>query len=239
MIKIAICDDDINIIKELNRIITDYGKINNYEFHIKTFNKGIEIENELNRTNFDIIFLDIELNDRLGIDIGYNLREKNNNYKTKIIYISSYTQYAISAYKTMPTDFICKPLKKEEIEKSISNVLKILELTQKTFTYSNNGIVNKILLTNILYFESFKNTIKICTLNKEEHQFYSTLKEVIKKVDSQNFIHQHRCYLVNIEYILKIEKNFTILCNNDSIPISRDKIKILKEMILNYERSLR
>lgn len=239
MINIAICDDDSNIVEELNKIVLDYGVNNNYKFYVKTYNCGIDLEKHLINSDFDIIFLDIELNDRLGTDIGYNLRENTNNYKSKIIYVSSHTQYAISAYKTMPTDFICKPLKKDEVEKSISNVLKILEIINKNFTYTNNGVVNKILLSDILYFESFKNTVKIYTLKGKEYIFYSTLKEVIKKVDSKNFIQQHRCYLVNIEYISTIEKNSIILCNNKIIPISRDKIKFLKERILSYERELR
>lgn len=239
MLKIAICDDDINIINELKEILENYSKKNKYEFDIKIFNCGKILEKILQIEVFDVIFLDVELNDVLGLDIGYNLRENINNYLTKIIYVSSHIHYAALAYETLPTDFIFKPLRVEKVEKSIYNVLKLINLTREEFVYNINGITNKILLSRILYFESYRNIIKIYTIDGKEDKFYSTLKQVIQNIKSKNFIHQHKSYIVNIEYISKIEKNDIILCNDEKIPISRDKVKYVKEAILNYERDLR
>ena len=239
MIKIAICDDDKNIINTLKEVIINYGKMHGYYFNIKTFECGKTLEKILKDEIFDIIFLDIELNGILGIDIGNKLRENINNYLTKIIYVSSHTNYALDAYDTMPTDFIFKPLKIEKIEKSISNVLKVINFTKKEFIYTINRKINKVLLTDILYFESYRNIVKIYTIDGREDKFYSTLKQVMDSLNSQIFIQQHKSYIVNIEYISKIEKNDIILFNQQKIPISRYKIKYLKEMILNYERDIK
>ena len=239
MIKIAICDDDKNIINTLKEVIINYGKMHGYYFNIETFECGKTLEKILKDEIFDIIFLDIELNGILGIDIGNKLRENINNYLTKIIYVSSHTNYALDAYDTMPTDFIFKPLKIEKIEKSISNVLKVINFTKKEFIYTINRKINKVLLTDILYFESYRNIVKIYTIDGREDKFYSTLKQVMDSLNSQIFIQQHKSYIVNIEYISKIEKNDIILFNQQKIPISRYKIKYLKEMILNYERDIK
>ncbi len=239
MIKIAICDDDKNIINTLKEVIINYGKMHGYYFNIKTFECGKTLEKILKDEIFDIIFLDIELNGILGIDIGNKLRENINNYLTKIIYVSSHTNYALDAYDTMPTDFIFKPLKIEKIEKSISNVLKVINFTKKEFIYTINRKINKVLLTDILYFESYRNIVKIYTIDGREDKFYSTLKQVMDSLNSQIFIQQHKSYIVNIEYISKIEKNDIILFNQQKIPISRYKIKYLKEMILSYERDMK
>ena len=239
MIKIAICDEDKNIINTLKEVIINYGKMHGYYFNIKTFECGKTLEKILKDEIFDIIFLDIELNGILGIDIGNKLRENINNYLTKIIYVSSHTNYALDAYDTMPTDFIFKPLKIEKIEKSISNVLKVINFTKKEFIYTINRKINKVLLTDILYFESYRNIVKIYTIDGREDKFYSTLKQVMDSLNSQIFIQQHKSYIVNIEYISKIEKNDIILFNQQKIPISRYKIKYLKEMILSYERDMK
>lgn len=236
MVNIAICDDDSDIINELKQIITEYDKLYMYNFNIETFDCGKTLEKNLREKIFDIIFLDIELNGVLGIDIGARLRENINNYSSKIIYVSSHTQYAASAYDTMPTDFIFKPLKKEKVEKSISNVLKLINFTKKEFSYNSSGTVNKVLLNDILYFESYRNTMKMYTVDNNEHSFYSTLKQVIDTLSSKMFIQQHKSYIVNIEYIAKIEKNEITLFNGVKLPISRDKVRYVKEMILNYER---
>ena len=156
MIKIAICDDNIDIIKQLKDIILNYEKINGYQFNIKTFNSGQELEKNMKNEIFDIIFLDVELDGILGIDIGKKLRDDINNYSTKIIYVSSHQHYAISAYDSMPTDFISKPFKIEKVEKSISNVLKLLNFIKKDFIYNSNGKTNKVLLNDIVYFESYR-----------------------------------------------------------------------------------
>lgn len=238
MIKIAICDDNIDIVNELKGIILNYEKMNCYKFDIKIFNSGKELENKVKNEIFDIIFLDVELDGVLGIDIGSKLREDMNNYFTKIIYVSSYQHYAMSAYNSMPTDFITKPFKIEKVEKSISNVLKLLNFVNKDFVYNSNGKINKVLLSNITYFESYRNIVKIFTIYGKEDKFYSSLKQVINNINSKMFIQQHKSFIVNIEYISKIEKNSIILVNNQEIPISRDKIKYVKQMILKYERHL-
>ena len=239
MIRIAICDDNIDIIKQLKDIILNYGKTNGYQFNIKTFNSGQELEKNMKNEIFDIIFLDVELDGILGIDIGKKLRDDINNYSTKIIYVSSHQHYAISAYDSMPTDFISKPFKIEKVEKSISNVLKLLNFIKKDFIYNSNGKTNKVLLNDIVYFESYRNVVKIVTIDGKEDKFYSTLKQVMDSLNSQIFIQQHKSYIVNIEYISKIEKNDIILFNQQKIPISRYKIKYLKEMILSYERDMK
>ena len=238
MIIISIVDDDINICKQLKQILLEYSNNNCLQFEINIFNEAEDFIKTLNNNvGYDILFLDIEIDKDFGIDIGKKIRYTYNNYLTKIIYISSHTQYALSAYESMPTDFLPKPLNKDMVIKSIDNVLKTLNISKGEFIYNANGKLNRVVLANVLYFESYRNTIKIHTVDDRIDIFYSTLKEVSNNINNKNFFQQHKSYIVNIEYITKIEKNEVTLLNNQKIPVSRDKVKYLKEFLMNYGRN--
>lgn len=114
MFRIVIIDDETDavevIVKLLNSIQTIPTKIvgvaNNLE-------KGIKI---ITSNAPDIVFLDIEMPGRKGLEI-YNFFPKPD---FKIIFITAYSQYAISALKKSASDYLLKPINLIELKESLS-----------------------------------------------------------------------------------------------------------------------
>jgi DNA-binding LytR/AlgR family response regulator len=57
---IAICDDEMEICSQVENILVDILKELAIKFEIDVFNNGKKLCNELRRTQYDIIFLDID-----------------------------------------------------------------------------------------------------------------------------------------------------------------------------------
>ena len=64
-------------------------------FYRKPFDKERIIKDLEERVYFDILFLDIEMKKMDGVMVGHYIREQLHNDSMLIIYISSYTQYAM------------------------------------------------------------------------------------------------------------------------------------------------
>ena len=75
MIKIAVVDDDPDMLKEIKNSILKQFKERRINITIETFTNGTQLMKSIESDClFDVVFLDIELPDRLGLEIAKLLR---------------------------------------------------------------------------------------------------------------------------------------------------------------------
>lgn len=235
MMRIAICDDIPAIPAELEDIVTDAQKHLNQIFKIEVFYSGELLINYIKSGNvFDLIFLDIELEDITGIVVGEFIRKELDDHITKIVYISSKNNYDRQLFEIQPLHFLSKPLDKEKIIDVIKLAIKVLEKENNLFTFKMGHRIYKIPIKEIIYFECLKREIKLVSVRETFH-FYDTVKSILERLVNARFIQPHRSYIVNYDNILNIGKDEIEVCNGDVLPISRLKIKEIKELQITYE----
>lgn len=223
MIKIAICDDNNEICSFIETILIEYFQNKLELFSIDVFYSGQDLISHINTVaNFDIIFLDIELNDTNGIAIGKKIREDFEDDITKIIYISGNKEYAIDLFEISPINFLIKPFTKEKVLYNLKKCIYKINKDNKLFYYKQHKIIQREYFKNIIYFESAGRKIKLVTENKEEY-FYDRIQNIYQKLKNEQFINTHNCYIVNYNYIRKVTLNNIILYNEKIIPLSRSK----------------
>ena len=208
MLNIAIVDDDNNICVELENILMEYLKKYYLKFNIGIFYTGQEFIKYLDNENtYDIIFLDIEIGNLTGVDIGKYIRKTLDNRDTKIIYISSFNKYAMELFDLKPTNFLIKPLNKNKIIEVLKDILKDIELQSNEFIFKVKYDTFRIKYKNILYFESVKlsKNIKIVTIDGTYIFFFflSNIEEILEK---NNFIKISKSILVNFHNITVFNK---------------------------------
>ncbi|WP_353092917.1 response regulator [Tissierella praeacuta] len=87
MLRIAICDDESSICNQLEEILDMLEKGFSKKLQIDIFYSGEELCSYLSKDNYyDIIFLDIELKEMNGVEVGQVIRDKMLNETTQIIY---------------------------------------------------------------------------------------------------------------------------------------------------------
>jgi two-component system LytT family response regulator len=67
-----------------------------------------------------LVFLDVELTDGKGVDLLNELESTD----FEIIFTTSHDKYAISAIKNNAADYLLKPIKEKELKKAIEKVAK-------------------------------------------------------------------------------------------------------------------
>ena len=175
--------------------------------------------------SYKLIFLDIKIDNENGSDLGYEIRMALKNNSVNIIYISSYTKYAMSLFRSRPLDFIIKPITYEKINK-VFNILEEIGYNDEIFFEVKNGKnIKKILYTNILYFMGKGRKIIIATVDKD-YECYMKLNDVNVP---NNFMQVHKSYIVNCKYIDEYRYDEIILTHNIRIPISRTYQKEIRK----------
>ncbi|MCR3759105.1 LytTR family DNA-binding domain-containing protein [Clostridium felsineum] len=233
MLKIAICDDNECFCIQLENILEDISDKYNFEFDIYTFNSGKAFYEKIkNNFIFDLIFLNVELKNLNGLQIGRLIRNKFSSTFVHIVYLSVKKDYALQLFKLQPLDFLVKPIKYDDIFYVIKTINSIIKTSHKpTFDYKIGTLLFRVPLNDIIYFESINRKVNMITYNNTV-SFYSTLNKVHEKLDKIFFISIHKSYIINYNHIKEIRYTQVVMSNNLILPISQSKRSQVRSMIM-------
>ena len=88
-ITIAVCDDELQIGSQLEKILISLLVEREIAYQIDIFTTGEELCEELQKTEYDLLFLDIEFPSMNGVAVGAYIRETLGNDVLQIAYISA------------------------------------------------------------------------------------------------------------------------------------------------------
>ncbi len=233
MLRIAICDDDLNFAESLEKLI--WADSYNIGIRVETdiFTDGKSLLNSIQAgDSYGLIFLDIEMEHIDGISAARKIRE--NNRWVLFIYISSYDKYLKDLFEVEPFRFLSKPLDKNKFSQYFLEAYKRTEETTSYYQFTFNREIQRIPLTDIAYFESHNRTVYIFKHDGSSTYFYGKLNAVEKElsVSRRFFLRIHQSFLVNYSYITKINF-FNVTINLDGkeikLKISEDRRKDVRQ----------
>ena len=235
--KIAICENNINILNEMHNIIVNYYRKHEIIIDAQKFRNGKDFLDASVSNNFNIIFMDIDLGDYNGVKLIEDLRHKNRSI-AQVIFITSYSEYKEQVLSLHTFDYLTKPFSKNKVE-SVLNELSIwiskdnnkegIDISFKT----TEGLVT-IDIRNILYFEYINRKIEIITTYKK-FEMYGSMKDLITKLSDFNFVSPHAAYIVNLQHIQLLAKDRNVIMKNgEQIPIAQTKQKEFRKIYFAY-----
>ena len=122
MIKIAFCDDDLSVLRELGALMDKYRVERNQDIIYASFNSPLELLTEVERgTRLDIIFLDVLMPAQNGISTAMEIRQYDTS--VKIIYLTSSAEYAVDSYSVGAYFYQLKPIWQESFYRLMDSVL--------------------------------------------------------------------------------------------------------------------
>ena len=235
MISIAICDDDKRIINDIERHIRDLQEILSVKADIEGFLSGKDLCNELDKNRFfDLILMDIEMDNIDGITTGQLLREKYTHDSTLLIYVSSHTKYHGKLFDVQPYQFIQKPINKDEFFGKLKSALKKIESGNEIYCYKKDREYFQIKKQDIVFLESKGNNVILYVSGSEPIMFRGTLKEELKKLTNSFFLQPHIAYVTNMNHVVKFQSTQLIMDNGSIVPISEHRAKQAKYTFLNF-----
>ena len=234
----AICDDDFEFCLSLEKSIHKILKEINMASQIEIFQNGSKLNKMiLEGAYFDLLLLDIELDEIKGMNIGETIRNNLKNENIHIIYISSKAHYAMDLFKTRPLDFLVKPVEYPKLKETLITFKELYFRGHTFFEYLSNKQYHKITYDEILYFESQNKKI-IIHLNDREKEFYGKLKDV-EDITKNHFLLIHKSFLVNVNKIVQSTYEYVVLSNGKILNISQGKRQEVRkkffEMKMNKE----
>jgi len=223
MIKIAICDDDLNSINTIEQMINKANSQLEINCEIFKYCDGYQFEKDcINGTyKADIIFLDIEINNDNGVDIAQRMRDVGDN--SIIIFVTSYDCYITKALRTGPFQYLKKPLEYNDFIVDYTRAIEMVRLKNNKISLRINQSTLVVNAEEIYYFEVFRGKTYVYINNeKKTLDKRMPLSKIEKVVDEKMFVHINQSILVNINKIIKITTDNVIFDNDIKCSISRN-----------------
>ena len=168
-----------------------------------------------------------------GIAVARKIREADEI--VLIIYVTSHTSYAIDAYEVQPFQFLVKPLKSEAFQKYFVKAYKKIISRDSYFRYKYGKDTYKILVKDILYFQSKRRVVFIHRIDGSVVKYYEKLNvlETKFKMSKIDFWRIHQSYMVNTMYVVRKSYDQIELINGEVFFISEDRRKDIAGLYFN------
>lgn len=199
---------------------------------------GFEAVKVINKEKPEVVFLDIQMPKLDGFDVLELLDDP-----PFIVFVTAYNEYALKAFESHALDYILKPVKTERLRKTLERIEKqlrkskgqpvdqLLDFHKKHLTplerilIRDRNLIHILQVGDISHIEAQDDYIALYS-GERSYLKKETLSGLEKRLDGCRFVRIHRSYLLNIDYLSKIEpyakdSKIAVLKNGKTLPVSR------------------
>ena len=198
-----------------------------------------------------LVFLDIELPD----GTGFRLLEQLSQINFKVVFTTSYSDYAIKAFKYSAFDYIVKPVLIENVKSTMSRIKEIPILTEKqrlevlinnlskpnsedaTIALPEINGFTIIKVKDIIRCEGERNYSRIHFTDGKSLLISRTLLEFDNLLVPHGFFRIHRSHLIslrNVNRYLKTDGGVVEMIDKTLLPVSpKFKDELLNKILYN------
>ena len=213
MLNFIICDDNLNILDRLSRLLENIFIKNNYDATVsfKT-DKFDDVLDYMDNNKVDVLMLDINLkSNKTGLELAEAVRKKDKN--VYIIFTTGHLEYAMVAYKYKTFDYLAKPITSDRLEETVKRLFDDINGMPKKYIKLDNK--------NTLVDESDVQYIKrdgmklIFHTSSTDYDIYSSFNKMQPKLPD-NFVRCHKSFIINLNNIRNVDPVSCVIYFNDN-----------------------
>lgn len=229
--RLAICDDNDLERNLLYTLLQKYFSETSVRCEFTLYDRGTALYYDVTENiEYDIIFLDLFMDDSFGMQIAQKLREIP--YHGKIVFCTASADYALESYNVYASGYILKPYSLDDIRRTLDRFLP--EYQCDSYQIKQKSRIVYIPLNEIIYVESSNTKCILHRTGDRAYSIYKKLGQIEAELNDRRFLHCHQSYLVNMNYILEANDVF-LLKNGDEVLIRKKSKKEMQQKFLDYK----
>jgi DNA-binding LytR/AlgR family response regulator len=235
MISYAILEDEISDLETLRSLLNNDRRF----FERGAFNCIGDLDAFLKTENVDLVFADIKLGDGNLLSHWPKLSKK-----PELIIISSFPQYAISAFVNEALHFITKPIKAELLYTALERAQRKIQLniSQKElsffFVQSGKNKYSRIAFDELICIEADGEYLRMLLTEDREILVFKRLKSILNELPNSTFKQIHRSYIINIQHIDSVDFHEVQLRNKQILAVGKTYKPIIQEILQSNATTL-
>ena len=186
MVKIAFCDDDIAVVRQIAALLNKYRETRDQPMECHAFESSLYLLSAMEQgLRPYVLLLDVIMPVENGISAAREIREYDRN--VKIIFLTSSAEYAVQSYTVDAYYYQLKPIREETFFQVLDSVLDecCRSAENSVMLRCKSGIV-RVRLEKLMYCEVVGRTLllhldngKTCDLKKD-----TTARSMLQMMDT-------------------------------------------------------
>lgn len=210
---------------------------------------GVQAVKAVHELKPQLLFLDIQMPKLDGFDVLELLGDQT----PYVIFVTAYDEYAVQAFEASAVDYLMKPLDPQRLGQAVARIAERIAARQpesfghllrdlereadmlQRILVRDGSEVHVIAVNTVCYIEAADDYVAIQT-EGSTHIKLDRLNNLEAKLDPRQFCRIHRSYLLNVNYLARIEtetkdSKLAILTTGKELPISRNGYLSLKKLL--------
>ena len=229
MFKIIVVEDQEKWWEQISSYLSVYSKDNDVLFEVARFATGESFLAQYDGSA-DLVFMDIGLPEKNGIDTSKELRLKDG--RVCIVFLTELSQFAIEGYEVRAFDYLVKPIKYDLFSLKLTRILAHLSQSiRKYATIKDGTLTTRVCFDDIVYIESQKHYVYFHCLD-QEYRTRGRLEDIQGEFLAAGFSRINRSIIVNLAHVNGYTST-DVTVKGESLPLSRVyKTDFLRELTL-------
>ena len=202
MLHFVICDDNLNILDKLEKMLENIFTKNNFEAKVsfKSDNSD-DILDYIKSNPADVFLLDINLkSSKTGLELAEEIRKiKKNSY---LIFTTGHLEYAMVAYKYKTFDYIAKPITYDRLEDTVVRLFEDVNGLNKRYLRIDNK--NTLIDESEIQYVKRDGMKLVFHTPSRDYDTYSSFNKFQDRLP-KTYIRCHKSCIANINQIKDIE----------------------------------
>lgn len=233
-INILLCDDDKDFLQRLTEVVTSQPLPLGMSVCVtKSAYSSAITDRQLSQ--YQIMFLDIDMDERSGMDIARRVRELH--LDTIIIFVTNYLEFSMEGYEVRAFRYLLKQEMQQKLPLYFRDALAEIPHDKKELRFSVNAEPYRVAYKDILYLESQQRIVVLHTENPLQggDRFYGKLEDLENELEPDGFLRIQKSYLVNMAHIKKLNYDKVALSNGEELPVSQKRYAQIKIQYLGWK----
>mgnify|MGYP005978613179 FL=1 len=233
-INILLCDDDKDFLQRISDAVAGQPVPPGASICITKSSNPAEITDR-RLSQYHIMFLDIDMDERSGMDIARRVRELH--LDTVIIFVTNYPEFSMEGYEVRAFRYLLKQELEQKLPNYFRDALAELPRDDKVLHFSANAESFNIPYKDILYLESNQRVIYLYTVKPMQapDRFYGKLEDLAAELEGDGFLRIQKSYLVNMAYIKKFNYDRVVLFDGKELSVSQKRYSQMKVQYLSWK----
>ncbi|MGR5243290.1 LytR/AlgR family response regulator transcription factor [Vibrio alfacsensis] len=235
MYRVLLIDDEPAATHALKRSLASFSEIE----VIGSYNNPQQGIEAICQQTPDIVFMDIEMP---GLD-GFMVAKATEHVPYHLVYVTAYSEHALSAFETKVVDYLLKPVRQTRLERCLEKIKAlpplVLPAVEPEILVNDGKTTYRLTESDISYIESIGRYQQVNLTVSGQRKFQlqtivteETMTNFENELSTEQFLRVHRSFIINMGLITQVQRegrNTLVSLSRVSrvIPVARTKVNLI------------
>ena len=217
---IAICDDNPQELSRMASVVEEFAKASSRPVQYQLFSDAETMLQSAKSMRFSHYFLDVMMPCVDGISAAQEIRAFDQ--EAKIVFTTSFKEYAYQSYRVKAYDYLLKPVQQEQLFELLEQ-FQLQEADDEACicVQTARGFF-RVPYAQLSYLEVYQKKLYFHMKDQQIRVIAGSMAEYETGLLSRaEFVKIHRSYIVNLNQVSALSPEGCLLFSGENLPVSR------------------